>query len=362
LIGWEAWAGAAGALALAAVLSGAIAWCGPVDTVKARSSHRRPTPTGAGLAILAATAAGAAWAGGDAAVARLLACAGLLGLFGAADDLFDLGAGPKLLAQTAAAAAVAVLAASVTVLPLGPGLSLALPAWTGAAGSALFLLVLVNAVNFMDGSDGLAGGTAVVAGGALAAAGAAFERPEVTAAALALAGAALGFLPWNLGRRVFQGDVGAFFCALLIGGLGLMLAADGTTTPFLAVFVALPLIVDVLLTLIVRARRRERLFEAHRDHLYQLWLRSTGGTHAALAGRVWGLTALTAAAGLALEVYARDWAFAGLAVATALLSAGWVRLRGRLSDPLPRTAGAGGPTDGRRAGAAGTGTGPNRPG
>ena len=53
-------AGAALALAVALALAGAVSWCGPVDPVKARSSHARPTPTSAGLGVMAGTAAGGA--------------------------------------------------------------------------------------------------------------------------------------------------------------------------------------------------------------------------------------------------------------------------------------------------------------
>jgi hypothetical protein len=170
------------AFGMAAALAGAIAATGPVDTVKARSSHKRPTPTGAGLGLLTATVAGTALAGGSApSIAVVLACAAGLGLFGAADDLLDLGAGPKLLAQ-AAFAALLVTAAAVTALPLGPGLAVPLGPWLGGAGSVLFLVVLVNAYNFTDGSDGLLGGAAAAAGAGLALAGLLFDVPEVTAA------------------------------------------------------------------------------------------------------------------------------------------------------------------------------------
>jgi Fuc2NAc and GlcNAc transferase len=347
---------------LAALASGLIAWSGPIDTVKARSSHVRPTPTGAGLAILAATCAGAALlAPASPAIAGLLVCAAALGLYGALDDLFDFGAGAKLLAQTVACLAVAVWIARVEALPLAPGLTLELPWILAAAGSALFLLVLVNAVNFMDGSDGLAPGwAAVTAAAALhTAAGAGLAGADALAAALLAA--VLGFLPWNLRRRVFQGDVGAFFSALVLGGLALLSAGRGAT-PYPLVFAALPLIVDVLLTLIVRARRGARLAEAHKEHLYQLWLQATGKPHLQLAWRVWLLTAVCAALGRALDVYAPEWAFAGLMGTTGLLSAAWVISRGRFRralDARPRTAGAA-PTHGHPAGAGGTGTPPSR--
>jgi UDP-N-acetylmuramyl pentapeptide phosphotransferase/UDP-N-acetylglucosamine-1-phosphate transferase len=306
-----------------------------VDTVKARSSHVKPTPTGAGLAILAGTALGAAiLAPGAPALAVVMAAAAALGLFGAADDLLDLGATVKLLAQTAAALTVVIWGPYVAELPLLPGSTVPVGALLGGAGSALFLLVLVNAVNFMDGSDGLAVGAGVIAASGLALAARLAGDAELATVGAAAAAAGLGFLPWNLRRRVFQGDVGAFFSATLLGGLGLLTAMRGVTTPFLVVFAFLPLIVDVLLTLIVRARRGARLGEAHKEHLYQLWLRATGRPHMALAWRVWALTALTTGLGLACEVYASDWAFAGLMTTTAVLSAGWFLTRRKLESQL----------------------------
>ena len=350
------------AAGVSTLLTGLVAASGPIDTVKARSSHVQPTPTGAGLAVVAGTALGTALLAPAAlgALAVLLGAAAALGLFGAADDLLDLGASVKLLVQLAAALAIASTVAAVTVLPLGPELTVELPWLLGVLGSALFLLVLVNAVNFMDGSDGLASGWAVISAAGLAYAAVRLGEPGIAAAATAAVAAGAGFLPWNLRRRVFQGDVGAFFSAAFLGGLGLLLAERGGSTPYLVVFTALPLIVDVLLTLIVRARRGGRLFEAHKEHLYQLWLQATGRPHLALALRVWILTAISTAVGLVFEFRNPEWAFPGLMATTAGLSAGWVVLRARLRAGHPRTAAAAAPTGGRPAGAAGTGTPPNR--
>jgi UDP-GlcNAc:undecaprenyl-phosphate GlcNAc-1-phosphate transferase len=323
-----------GALLLAFALAGAAAWCGPVDGVKARSSHSRPTPTSGGLAIIAGACLGAlAFApdlGGERALAWLLGSAAVLGLLGAADDLLDLNAGVKFSAQLAAAAVIASQVAQVEVLPLAPGAALPVGPILGFLGTVLFMIVVGNAVNFMDGSNGLAPGVGVVALAGLGVAGLR-EEPDVAALALAGAAAGLGFLPWNLRARLFQGDAGAFFTAALIGGVGLLLAERGAASPYLVVFTVLPLLVDVLLTLAVRARRGVRLTQAHREHLYQLWLQATGRSHLELAWRVWMLTALCTVTGLWLEVYAREWAFAGLMLAVAVLSIGWIRARRALA-------------------------------
>ena len=339
MIGPEAaLAGAALAGAVAGLVAAAVARTGPVDQVKARSSHDRPTATSGGLGLLAGAAAGLAlmaWLAGGGLdwrpAAWVLGVAALLGLTGALDDLQDYGPLAKAAAHAAAAAAVTAAIGPVTWLPLWAGLGLPVGEVLGAAGSVLFLLVLMNAVNFMDGANGLAAGAAAIALAGLSAAGFLAGDPIAGGLALAGAGAAGGFLPWNLRGWVFLGDVGALFLAALIGGLGLRLAVAGDASPYLVAFTVLPLLTDVLLTLAVRARRRVPLAEAHREHLYQLWLQAAGRSHAALAGRVWTLTAACTLAGLALELFAPSWRALGLLAAVALLSAGWILTRRRLA-------------------------------
>ena len=343
-------AGAALALVVAFAVAGAVSGSGPVDPVKARSSHARPTPTSAGLGVLAGTAAGAALfaflapADGFAPVGLLLAFAAGMALFGAADDLFDLSAKLKLAVQVALALGVALTVARVEALPLAPGVVLPLGAALGTAGTVLFLVVLMNAVNFMDGADGLAPGAGVVALTGLALSGiwtvvdGAPQTPAAAAGvALAAAGAGVGLLAWNAPGRVFQGDAGALFTATLIGGVGLLLVQAGVTTPYFVVFTVLPMLTDVLLTLLSRARRRRSLFQAHREHLYQLWLDATGKSHGALARRFWALTALCTFGGMSVDFYATDWSGAALAAAVAVLSGGWVVARramvARLGEP-----------------------------
>lgn len=323
----SAWAGAAAALIFSLVASLVLARCGPVDTVKARSSHRRPTPTSGGLAVIAGACAGAAVSAGDPVLPWLFGAAAGLGLFGAADDLRDFPPAVKFGAQVLATAVLVFCGARVSALPLGPGAALDLPLILGAAGSAVFVLLLLNAVNFMDGANGLIAGVAALAFSSLATASAWAGEAGLCAAALAGAAANLGFLGPNVRGALFQGDAGAFFSATLLGGLALALAERGAATPWLVGFAVLPLLVDVLMTLAVRARRRARLTEAHREHLYQLWLQHTGKSHGSLALRVWGLAALSSAIGLAAERSAPSYAFAVLMVLTAVGCAGWLVLR-----------------------------------
>lgn len=318
----------------ALALSAMVARTGPVDPVKMRSSHDAPTPTSGGLAVIAATTLGAGLAPVDTSMTIVIAVAALLGVFGAVDDVNDFPAGLKFVAQVVAAALIVAMAAHVTELTFAPGLILSLPLILGAIGSGLFLVLLLNAMNFMDGADRLAGGAALIALVTLGVAAMQAEQRGLGYAAFAGAGANAGFLVLNRRRVLFQGDAGAFFSALMIGGLGLLLAQRGAATPWLVLFAVLPLLIDVLLTLVVRARRRERLTEAHREHLYQVWLRATRRPHTELAPMVWLITAACCATGLALERWAPEWSFAGLVVSTMALSLGWVLVRRRYAARL----------------------------
>jgi UDP-N-acetylmuramyl pentapeptide phosphotransferase/UDP-N-acetylglucosamine-1-phosphate transferase len=299
-------AGAGSALALAAGLCALVAWAGPLDAPRARGLHTRPTVTSGGVAVIAAAAAGLlvfALAARPTPpslgpVALALGLAGALGHLGALDDLIDMGAKAKLLAQVLLGLLFSVMVARIEALPLAPGLALSLGAVAGALGTTLWLVVAANAVNFTDGANGLASGAVAVALATLGAGCLIEGAPAPAAAAFAGAAALVGFLPWNLvSGRLFQGDAGALFSGFLAAALAVV-AADRVPL-YLAPFALTPLLTDVLLTLLVRARRGERLFEAHRDHLYQLWLRRTGRSHAALALRVWAITGIYGLAGLA---------------------------------------------------------------
>jgi Fuc2NAc and GlcNAc transferase len=310
-----------------------------VDPPGPRRSHETPTPTSGGIAIMAATGAGLAAAvhyGAyiDHRVGWLALLAAVTGLMGAADDLFDLPPRTKLLIQIALALLFARVVARVTGLPLFPGLDLPLGLIVGAGGTALWFVVLTNAVNFVDGADGLAPGAVIIALVGVSAAGALNGQADLAATALIAAVAGVGFLPWNLpAHRLFQGDAGALFSGVFLAGLA-VLAADPAMgwplSPYFVPFATLPILTDVLLTLLGRARARSPLFSAHREHLYQRWLDHSGGSHAALALRYWLITAVFTGAAVLNELAPMGWRPLAFAIALVVAIVGWVRLRRRL--------------------------------
>lgn len=280
------------ALLSAAAVRAMIAW--PIlDHPNARSSHVRPTPRGGGVGIVLAFVAGTAVLYAAAEFARLPPPQ-FLGVIGAAvaialvslwDDVADLRFSVKLAAQGVAA-----------LVAVGSGLVLervALPVWgevpLGWAGVALTLFWIVgctNAVNFMDGLDGLVGGAVFLASVILCLIAGEEGGWFVYAAALFLAAGLAGFLPFNLHpARIFMGDVGSQFLGFVMAVLAVAAARfDAAQISFLIVPLLLfGLLFDAAFTLLRRAARGERIAAAHRTHLYQMAQRSGLGVRAVAA-------------------------------------------------------------------------------
>ncbi len=256
-----------------------------LDRPGARSSHATPTPRGGGLAVIAAVvvvwAAGAlALPGASGAVGLILALAVALAAISWLDDLRGLAVAARLATQ------VAVVALGLLALPQGglvfqgllpPSLDLVL--------AGLLWLWFVNLFNFMDGIDGITGVESTCIGlGLCLVALAAGWRADAALFGLSLAAAAAGFLRWNWHpARIFLGDVGSVPLGYLLGWLLLWAAADGLWAP--ALLLPLYYVADATITLGRRLLRRERVWQAHRDHFYQRAARAAG-SHAPVARAV----------------------------------------------------------------------------
>jgi UDP-N-acetylmuramyl pentapeptide phosphotransferase/UDP-N-acetylglucosamine-1-phosphate transferase len=139
---------------------------------------------------------------------------------------------------------------------------------------AVWVVAVVNAYNFMDGIDGIAGGTAILNGLFLAALVDAGDGAVVGLAALAAAVG--GFIMWNMSpARIFLGDSGSHFVGFFLGAVALYTKPSGT--PGIDVFVSFvvsatvfaPFLFDTAYTLVRRAWARKNVFAAHREHIYQ---------------------------------------------------------------------------------------------
>jgi UDP-N-acetylmuramyl pentapeptide phosphotransferase/UDP-N-acetylglucosamine-1-phosphate transferase len=236
-----------------------------------RSLHQRPTPRVGGLAIWAAMLPVAIIAP-PAVPGRwpiwLFAWLVVVGV-SLADDWRGVSPIYRLGVQLLAATAIA---APLTNPVAGP---------VGAFGTAAAVLAVVwasNLFNFMDGSDGVAATMGVC--GFAAYGLAAFLAGTASAFYVALAAATLVFLFANLPpARIFMGDVGAVPMGFLAAGLGLAGWRLDFWPGWFPVLVFLPFIADATMTLAKRLLRRERVWEAHREHYYQR-LHQLGAGHA----------------------------------------------------------------------------------
>ena len=261
------------AVAIAALISAVVTWSSrpllqryALARPNARSSHRIPTPQGAGIAVISATLLVAsvwgAWA--NAAIPPALVIATIvIALVGFADDIVSLPVLVRLLLQAACVGAV-VFAAPETAR-IVPALPLVLE-------RGLILLAgiwFVNLVNFMDGLDLMTVAEVVPVTAALLLLGwlGDLSWPAVLIAT-ALCGAMLGFVPFNKPlAKVFLGDVGSLPIGLLLGWCLLELAWHGQ--PAAALLLPGYYLADATITLFRRIIRREQFWSAHRSHFYQ---------------------------------------------------------------------------------------------
>ena len=284
-------------------------------------------------AVLAAVRAGGA---ATADVALVLGAALAMAALGGLDDRFALDARLKLLVGVLLSAAAASALPHPRALPLAPGLDLPLAEAVSVVGAALWVLTVVNAINFMDGADGLVPGGLPIAFAALGVASVAGGAAPVAILCALACAAYLGFLPWNLAGRLFQGDAGSLFGGFLFAGLHLAAAGRGAVPLLFGPLVLLPWLTDVLLTLLRRARARRPLLSAHREHLYQRWLQATGRPHLALAGRNAAVCAAAAAAALGMAAAPWRWQGPIFAAALGVTAAAWLWTSRRLDAATPR--------------------------
>jgi UDP-N-acetylmuramyl pentapeptide phosphotransferase/UDP-N-acetylglucosamine-1-phosphate transferase len=157
------------------------------------------------------------------------------------------------------------VAAAVFVLTTVPDVH---PAWQAVL--ALATMWVTNLYNFMDGSDGLAGGMALFGFGAYALGAWLAGDAVFVIVAASIAAAAAAFLVFNFPpATVFMGDAGSIPLGFLAAALGILGWRAGHWPLWFPVLVFSPFIIDASLTLARRLVRGERVWRAHRSHYYQ---------------------------------------------------------------------------------------------
>jgi UDP-GlcNAc:undecaprenyl-phosphate GlcNAc-1-phosphate transferase len=259
--------------------------------------HQTATPRTGGIAIAVGLFIGAqaAWSQSVDIIANRLVVAAATGsamvfIVGLLDDLREIKPYAK---------ALGLVAAAVTGQLIAPHASV-----TGFERLdfiiGVFILMLgANAVNLLDGMDGLASGLTVIMGLGFAAILFLDGRPLLTAQSLILSGAALGF--WASNRppaRIFMGDCGSLMLGYILAGMALRTSTYGPNQMLAAAAVLSLPILDTGLAMFRRLLAREDVFSGDRKHVYDLlYLRHRS------AWRVNGIMYLMAAAFAALGVF-----------------------------------------------------------
>ena len=275
-----------------------------LDLPNARSSHLHPTPRGGGIAIVAVTSVSSAiallsgQASSDAALPLLAVPLAVVGLL---DDRLNLPSSWRYGAQLITAALILGFSPLVQRF----GLYVADGNWLFLVAFVVLVIAftaVINFTNFMDGLDGLVGGCMAVA---IAALSLSLNAPL---SLWTLVGSLLGFLLWNWSpAKVFMGDVGSTFLGAVFSGLVLQASSWPEALGYL--LVATPLLGDACLCIPRRLMGGQRVFQAHRLHLFQR-LHQAGWPHARVS-----FTYIAATALLAIAMLAGGWPWAfGLAV------------------------------------------------
>ncbi|MBI5935354.1 MAG: glycosyltransferase family 4 protein [Chloroflexi bacterium] len=280
-----------------------------LDHPNERSSHSIPTPRGGGLAIVVLTiliiiAWNFAYAFTHKSVAFCISGV-LLAYVGWRDDVRSLSPRVRFMIQ--------FVAIAIAMLGMGWFRAVTIPVfgvwnlgWVGIPITFIWILGLINAYNFMDGIDGIAGGVAFVAALGWIVLTSSFggsgfvgrENPFTFWLALSVAATSLGFLGHNWPpARIFMGDVGSTFLGFTFAVLPLTAGHRGGDALMFGTAIMWTFIMDAGLTFLRRLARRENVFAAHRTHLYQRLV--VGGVKVATVSALFALLTLLGA-GLSL--------------------------------------------------------------
>jgi len=204
---------------------------------------------------------------------------------GVVDDRFSLNAWPKLVVQIAAAAVAIGLGFQIDHFtdPITRTVWY-FPGWLVWLVSALWIVGVTNAMNLMDGLDGLCSGIGLIIAATLTMVCWQAGTPSGVLVGVALSGALLGFLPYNFPpARIFLGDTGALFIGFCLSLLALQGYKQVTLLTFLVPLLVLAVpILDTGMSVLRRLRQRTNIMAADRQHMHHRLLETEGNVRSAV--------------------------------------------------------------------------------
>jgi len=280
------------AFLISVAFSGYMVSAGLGDVPVSRSNHEVITPTAGGIGLLAGLGtallimqifyADIAVFGELFPIAVLAGCVALIGL---TDDMLTWPAPFKVFTLAVVSGVAAYLIGPITALPFSV-ITLSLPLPIAIAGTALWIFVVMNGVNFMDGANGFMPGVIGLSGLILCGLCVIYGASGGAILSIALCSGLFGLLPYNFKTKadIFSGDVGALLAGFLFATASLKLAhaQPNFSLLYIGPVLLLPFLTDVFLTMLRRAKNRENLLGAHRSHLYQRMI-SQGVSHTSVS-------------------------------------------------------------------------------
>jgi UDP-GlcNAc:undecaprenyl-phosphate GlcNAc-1-phosphate transferase len=302
-----------------------------VDRPDHRRVNKRPVPRGGGIAVVVSFLAVAIGilvvndrfdivhtpVDGPQLIALLAGSALAAGL-GALDDYFDLRARYQLVTQLALAAFALALGISIDFVnnPFGPNnIQFAEPFAAGF--TVLWILGMINSMNFIDGLDGLSSGIGLIAALTLGVISLTTQigQPFVSLLCVALAGALLGFLRWNFQpATIFPGTSGTMAVGYALAVLSIL----GSAKVAVALLVLGVPIIDTFWIIVRRLLNGRSPFSADRGHIHHRLL-DLGLSHRQTVVLIYGICAALGILSLALSGAQPFYAFLGVLVATGLV-------------------------------------------
>ncbi len=269
---------------------------------ESRRIHLRPTPRLGGIALLLGIFIPAlAFLTLDGAYRGILLGAAVATCVGVVDDFRGLPWWGKLGGQLSAAGIAVGFGVEVDRFTF-PLLGIQdLPSWVSVPASLLWIVAIMNMVNFLDGMDGLAAGICAIAGSTFAVIALSLGKPDAAILSAIVAGACFGFLRHNFyPARIFMGDSGAMLLGFVLAAVsiqGLLKTAATVALFFPLLVLAIP-IVDTSFVFAKRLKHRQPLYGADRTHLHHRFV-NIGFSQRRAALYMYGWCAILAAAALA---------------------------------------------------------------
>ncbi len=304
-----------------------------LDHPDARRVNLRPIPRGGGLAVAAAFLAAsivAVWINDRLALVRvpptvesgelaaLLGGGAMAAAIGALDDYLQLRARWQLVGQVAVAGLAVALGIGVDLVnnPIGSG-SIRLDGAVRVAFTVLWIVGLINSINFIDGLDGLSSGIGLIAATTLGVISltTVVGQPFVALFCFLLGGALLGFLRWNFHpASIFVGTSGVMFIGYTLAVLSIL----GTAKVAIALLVLGVPIIDTFWIIVRRLASGRSPFTPDRGHIHHRLL-DLGLSHRQTVLLIYGICGLLAALSFVLSGTGQLYAFIGIVVASGLL-------------------------------------------